>query len=110
MYEQESQGGEEEGPRDGTALTMAVSGRNLQGGSMETKKFDCQFYLAINEDGEFVVTTEEDSALSNLADSEGGYYGQIYEINLKVAGAKAQVITAELPEPKGEAVEIAIAE
>ena len=72
------------------------------------EKFDCQFYLAINEDGAFVVCADEEDALSKLGEDHGGYHTQVYEITLKVAGARPLVISADVPEPKGEPAELEV--
>ena len=74
----------------------------------DTQKFDCKFYLAINEDGVFIVTKYPENALRELDSCTFGFFVQVHEINLKVAGAKAQVFTAELPESKGVPVEIVV--
>ena len=76
----------------------------------DTQKFDCKFYLAINEDGVFIVTKYPENALEELGSCKYGYFARVYEITLVVAGAEAQVFTAELPEPKGEPVEIRVTE
>jgi len=73
------------------------------------QKYDCKFYLGIDENGKFVVEIEREDVITNLAD-EQGELAQIYEVTLKVPAARTTKVTGELPEPKDEPVEIAVAE
>jgi hypothetical protein len=50
----------------------------------ETKgPVDITFYVAVNEDGDFAVCTEESDALETLANEQGGYNARVIAVTLK---------------------------
>lgn len=76
-----------------------------------TQKFECKFYLSIDENGGFVVDKDAGETLNGLTylDGETGRFAQTYEVTLKVPRAKPLVIEAEIPEIEGAvAVELEV--
>jgi len=69
-------------------------------------KTACTFFLAIDENGKFVIQCErDDDLLSRLAD-DGGAFAAVYEVTLMVAAAKPKAVKVEIPEDTGETVEL----
>lgn len=67
-----------------------------------TQKFDCKFYLVVDENGEFAINEDAGTAFEEFNYKEDvGQFAQTYEITLKVPGAKPLVIEMEVPEIEG---------
>ena len=70
------------------------------------QRHECEFYLAINEEGSFIVCKDEEDALSKLGEDEGGYYGAVYKFTATVPAAGARNFKIEIPEEQEEAIEL----
>jgi hypothetical protein len=70
------------------------------------QRHECEFYLAINEDGGFVVCKDEEDALSKLGEDEGGYYGAVYKFTATVPAAGPRNFKIEIPEETEEKIEL----
>jgi hypothetical protein len=65
----------------------------------------CEIYLAMNEDGDWIVETDESDALSKLADDVGGYHGRVVKIIVKMSPPVMTEAEVTVPDEAGEIVE-----
>lgn len=49
-----------------------------------TNQVDVELFIAMNEDGAWIVTNDESDALSNLAENEGGYMARVVKVVVKM--------------------------
>ena len=76
-----------------------------------TDKVQCEFYLAVNEDGGFVVVKDEEDALTKLGEDEGGYYGAIFKFTATVPAAGPRHFKLEVKEEtEAPAIELKVEE
>ncbi len=67
-----------------------------------SEKHEIQFWIAINETGDFVVNTDGASdALSDLESSYTNEATRVYEMNVSLPLPKVIEVKAELPETDG---------
>jgi hypothetical protein len=71
-----------------------------------SKKVDCEIWIAMNEDGGWIVTTDESEALSQLAENEGGYQARLVKLTAKIAPPKITEATIDIADEAGETVEL----
>ena len=69
-------------------------------------KVSCEIFLAINEDGDWIVTTDESEALSKLAEDQGGYQGRVVKIVAKMAPPALIETTIDVPDEAGTTAEL----
>lgn len=74
-----------------------------------TDKIKCEIYLAMNEDGGWVVTHEESEALSDLGENVGGYCARVVKLTVAMTPPKMTEATIDVPDEIGGTVEIAAA-
>ncbi len=74
-----------------------------------TEKVVCEIYLAMNEDGGWVVTNDESEALSNLTEIEGGYHARVVKLAIKMAPPVMTETVVDVPDEAGLMVETAAA-
>jgi hypothetical protein len=48
-------------------------------------KVTCEIYSGINEEGNWIITGEESSALADLAEFQGGYHAKVVKLTVKIA-------------------------
>ena len=48
------------------------------------EKVTCEIFIAMNEDGNWIVESEESEALSKLAEDQGGYHARVVKITVKM--------------------------
>lgn len=61
-----------------------------------------ELWVAINEDGDFSVTTDESNALETLANEQGGYHARVIKIELNNVELPGQdVVTIDAPSAQG---------
>lgn len=65
-------------------------------------KHEFELYVAINEDGGFIVTKDESEALGKLGDDEGGYAARVIRVTLKAALPKIIETACEAPDENEE--------
>ena len=55
-----------------------------------TGKVKCEIWIAMNEDGDWVVVQDESEALSQLAEQVGGYYARVAKVTVHMAPPSRQ--------------------
>jgi hypothetical protein len=69
-------------------------------------KVNCEFFVAMNEYGGWIVTTEESDALSDLGSAEGGYLGRVIKITAMIAPPVMTEAMVDVPDEAGETTKI----
>jgi hypothetical protein len=72
----------------------------------EPKKIDCEIYIAMNEDGGWIVTSDDSEALSTLAENEGGWLARVVKVTVKMTPPVIAEATVDVPDEAGETKEI----
>jgi hypothetical protein len=70
-----------------------------------TDKKTCEIFIAMNEDGDWIVETDESDALSKLAEDAGGYHARVVKLTVKMTPPKMTEATVDVPDEAGQAVE-----
>jgi hypothetical protein len=65
-------------------------------------KISCEVFLAINEDGGYVVVKDESEALEKLAEDEGGYHARVVKLTIKITPPQMTEAEVEVPDEAGE--------
>ncbi len=76
---------------------------------MTDQPIECEIWIAMNEDGGYVVVTDEGDALSELGSCEGGYHARVVKLVVKMSPPKPQQINIDVPETAGETATIEVA-
>jgi hypothetical protein len=71
-----------------------------------TDKVTCEIFIAMNEDGGWIVCTDDSEALSNLAESEGGYHARVVKLTVKMTPPAMTEAEVDVPDEAGETKEI----
>jgi hypothetical protein len=71
-----------------------------------SEKIECTVFIAMNEDGDFVVVTDESDALSTLNDDVGGYSARIVKVVVKMTPPTMTEATVDVPDEAGETTKI----
>jgi hypothetical protein len=69
---------------------------------------DCEVYLAMNEDGDWIVTAEIDEAIQLLADHAGGYHARVVKVTVKMSAPVMTEATVEIPDEAGTTEKLAV--
>ena len=69
---------------------------------------ECEFFLAINEDGGFVVCKDESDVLQMLSEDEGGWHARVVKLVVKMTPPQAQEITVTVPDTAGETATVEV--
>ena len=67
-----------------------------------TKLIDCELWLAMNEDGDWIVTNDEGEALERLAEDAGGYQARVVKVTVKMSPPAMAEATVTIPDDAGE--------
>jgi hypothetical protein len=70
------------------------------------EKTTVEIFIAMNEDGDFVVVKEESEALELLATDCGGYHARVVKITAKMAPPQKTAASVEVPDEAGETTEM----
>lgn len=62
---------------------------------------DCEIYLAMNEDGDWIVTDEETEALNVLSDARGGSLARVVKVTVKMTPPVMAEATVTVPDDVG---------
>jgi hypothetical protein len=66
----------------------------------------CEIFLAMNEDGDWIVETDESEALSKLAEDAGGYQARVIKITVKMSPPVMAEAEVTIPDDDGKVVQI----
>jgi hypothetical protein len=69
-----------------------------------TDKILVEFYIAMNEEGEFEVGTTEEEASQRLVENTSGYCCRIVQINAKIAPPTLIEADVDIPDEAGTTV------
>lgn len=67
-----------------------------------------EVFIAMNEDGGYIVTTDESEALSQLAEIEGGYHARVVKLTVRMAPPQMTEAEIEVPDEAGETKQIEV--
>jgi hypothetical protein len=67
-----------------------------------TDKTTCEIFIAMNEDGGYVVVTDESEALERLSEHEGGYHARVVKLTVKMAPPVMTEATIDVSDEAGE--------
>lgn len=67
----------------------------------------CEIYVAMNEDGDWVVCSDESEALGKLAEDCGGYHARVVKITIRMSPPVMAEAAVDVPDDAGTKVEIA---
>jgi hypothetical protein len=70
-----------------------------------TDKVQCELWIAINEDGGYVVVIDESEALEKLIEDEGGYAARVVKITALVRPPVIEAVVIDVPDEAGKTVE-----
>jgi hypothetical protein len=68
---------------------------------------DCEIYLAMNEDGGWIVTNDESDALTQLSENEGGYQARVVKVTVKMTPPKMTEATVTAGADAGKVAALA---
>ena len=71
-----------------------------------TDKVTCELFIAMNEDGGWVVVTDESEALAELARAEGGYHARVVKINVLLTPPVMIATAINVSDDAGETKEV----
>jgi hypothetical protein len=66
-----------------------------------SNKVTCEIFVAMHEDGGWIVTNDESDAASKLFEDEGGYHCRVVKIIVKMAPPVMAEATVEVPDDAG---------
>ena len=73
-----------------------------------TEPVECEIWLAMNEDGDWIVTCDEADALNELGAQQGGNIGRVVKLVVKMTPPQAQEITVTVPDTAGETATVEV--
>jgi hypothetical protein len=65
---------------------------------------DCEIWLAMNEDGDWIVATDESEALTKLGEDCGGYQARVVKITVKMTPPAMPETTVTIGDDVGTVV------
>lgn len=68
-------------------------------------KVKCEVWVAVNEDGDFVVVQDESEALPTLQENVGGYAARVVKITAMIEPPVVAETTIDVPDELGKTVE-----
>lgn len=69
-------------------------------------KIACEIWVAMNEDGGWVVVTDESDALTQLSENEGGYLARVCKVTVNMAPPVAIGAIVNIPDEHGQQIEV----
>jgi hypothetical protein len=71
-----------------------------------SEKIECSVFIAMNEDGDFVVVTDESDALMKLSEDVGGYCARIVKVVVKMTPPTVTETTVNVPDEAGKTAKV----
>jgi hypothetical protein len=71
-----------------------------------TDKITCEIFLAVNEDGDWIVANDESEALQKLGEDAGGYQARVVKVIVKVAPPVMTEVAIEVADEAGETADL----
>jgi hypothetical protein len=69
-------------------------------------KVECGIFLAINEEGNYEVGTDEEEASTRLMENQGSYHCRLIKITAKAAPPQVIETELDIPDEAGETRQI----
>lgn len=73
-----------------------------------TDHTEIEFFVAFNEDGDFEVNTDLDTAISDLTDNSAGTERRVLTIKMQLPNWKPTEVEAVIPDTAGAPVAVTI--
>lgn len=73
-----------------------------------SEMIECEIYLAMNEDGGWIVTEDEADALNELGAQQGNNIGRVVKLVVKMTPPQAQEIIVQVPDTAGETATVEV--
>lgn len=70
-----------------------------------TKSIDCEIWIAMNEDGDWSVSVDEDDALPELATQQGGYAARVVKITVTMSAPVITEASVTVPDDARDTVQ-----
>jgi hypothetical protein len=70
-----------------------------------TNRVNCEIFIAMNEEGDWIVTHDESDALNQLSNDVGGYQARVVKVTVTMAPPVMAEAEIEIPEEAGKEVE-----
>ncbi len=67
-----------------------------------------EIFIAMNEDGDWIVTDEESGALEKLGEDVGGYQARVVKIIVEMSPPKMDEASVTVPDTAGETTKVAV--
>lgn len=83
-------------------MTVVPEGFNPATMPDKPEPVECEIYLAMNEDGGWIVTADDSEASEKLAEDEGGYACKIVKVTVKMTPPVIEEVAVEVPEGAGK--------
>ena len=70
----------------------------------------CEVFIAMNNDGGWIITTDETEALEKLGEDEGlGYRARVVKLIVKMSPPTMTEVSVNVPDEAGQTVETEVA-
>jgi hypothetical protein len=80
---------------------------NARGDRMtDQTKVECKIFIAMNEDGGWIVCNDESEALTKLGEDEGGYSARVVKLTVKMTPPTIIETEVDVPDEAGETKEV----
>lgn len=66
----------------------------------------CEIYIAMNEERDWIVCSDESEALSTLASDCGGYHARVVKVTVRMSPPVIAEAAVDIPDDAGTKVEI----
>lgn len=73
-----------------------------------TEPVECEIWIAMNEEGGWIVCKDESDALQMLNEDEGGWHARVVKLTVKMTPPQAQEITVTVPDTAGETATVEV--
>lgn len=73
-----------------------------------SEKIRCEIFIAMNEDGDWVVLDDESEAINQLSENAGGYHARVVKVTVKMAPPKMTEAEVEVSDEAGETKQIEV--
>jgi hypothetical protein len=66
----------------------------------------CEIFIAMNEDGDWIVETDESDALNKLSEDAGGYHARVVKLTVTMSPPKMTEAKVVVPDEAGQSLEM----
>lgn len=69
-------------------------------------KVNCEIFIAMNEDGDWIVTNDDSDALNQLSNDAGGYQARVVKITVTMSPPVMAEAEVAIPDEAGTTTEL----